>query len=158
MPIIRNGYCRLLGPSLGTRCDNCQPYKMCFKICVFCFFSIKTTNLTLCCAVLLLESPDWVWENMDSPSVNEAWYQVRNDVFGHSNKTPTILWVDLQKWGYNWHQCRLSLRDLQPLQADTLVVKRLFWLPTSQMNCLYCKICLIFLCAEIIIFLALPDF
>ncbi len=45
-------------------------------------------------------------------------------------KTPTLLWADLQKSGYNWHQCRLSLRDLQPLQTDALVVNTLSCLPT----------------------------
>ncbi len=45
-------------------------------------------------------------------------------------KIPTIFWADLQKLGYNWHQCRLSLRDLQPLQTDALVVNTLSCLPT----------------------------
>jgi len=45
-------------------------------------------------------------------------------------KTPTLWWADLQKSGYNCHQCRLSLRDLQPLQTDALVVNTLSCLPT----------------------------
>jgi len=99
------------------------------------FFSIKTTNLTLCRAVV----------RKSTRSVREygfpfsKWSLVPNHGWRFlviETKTPALLWADLQNSGYNWNQCRLSLRDLQPLQTDALVVKRLFWLPTSQMNCL----------------------
>jgi hypothetical protein len=58
------------------------------------------------------------------------------------------LWADSEKWAYSWHQCRLSIMGPQPWWTCARVVKTLFRLPTSQINCLYCRICLNSFCAH----------
>jgi hypothetical protein len=79
-------------------------------MCIF-FFSIKTTNLTLCSAVVR-ESTLSVREYGFAFS---KWTLVPNQGWCFwlfkQTKTRTILWADLQKSGYNWHQCRLMLKD-----------------------------------------------